>query len=141
MKRSLVAAVAVASLMAATMPRLHAQAPASAPPAAAGGSAALPDVIKIGILNDMTSLYADNGGPGSVTAAQMAVDDFGGTVLGKKIVIINADHQNKPDIGASIARKWFDEDGVQMIADVPTSSVGLAVQEGARAHNKGVINS
>src|SRR6202012_3626761 len=78
---------------------------------------------------------------GSVVAAQMAVADFGGTVLGKKIEIINADHQNKPDIGASIARKWFDQDGVQMIADVPTSSVGLAVQEVARATNKVVINS
>jgi branched-chain amino acid transport system substrate-binding protein len=128
MKRSSIAAFAIVSLMAG----------------AGSGSAwaqAAPDTVKIGILNDMTSLYADNGGQGSVVAAQMAVDDFGGTVLGKKIEIINADHQNKPDIGASIARKWFDEDGVSMIADVPTSSVGLAVQEVARATNKVVINS
>src|SRR5215469_6177773 len=133
MKRSSIAAFAVVSLMAGAAPfQVEAQTAAAQ---------ALPDVIKIGILNDMTSLYADNGGPGSVTAAQMAVDDFGGTVLGKKIEIINADHQNKPDIGASIARQWFDHDGVSMIADVPTSSVGLAVQEVARATNKVVINS
>ena len=69
-----------------------------------------PDTIKIGVLADMSSLYADLGGPGSVTAAQMAVDDFGGTVLGKKVEIVSADHQNKPDIGASIARQWFDTD-------------------------------
>jgi branched-chain amino acid transport system substrate-binding protein len=128
MKRSSIAAFAIVSLMAgAGMGSAWAQ--------------ATPDTVKIGILNDMTSLYADNGGQGSVVAAQMAVADFGGTVLGKKIEIINADHQNKPDIGASIARKWFDEDGVSMIADVPTSSVGLAVQEVARATNKVVINS
>ena len=133
MKRSSIAAFAVVSLMAGAAPfQVQAQTAAAQ---------ALPDVIKIGILNDMTSLYADNGGPGSVTAAQMAVDDFGGTVLGKKIEIINADHQNKPDIGSSIARQWFDHDGVSMIADVPTSSVGLAVQEVARATNKVVINS
>jgi len=133
MKRSSIAAFAVVSLMAGAAPfQVQAQTAAAQ---------ALPDVIKIGILNDMTSLYADNGGPGSVTAAQMAVDDFGGTVLGKKIEIINADHQNKPDISSSIARQWFDHDGVSMIADVPTSSVGLAVQEVARATNKVVINS
>jgi branched-chain amino acid transport system substrate-binding protein len=123
MKRMFAAAVAVAALACGV--------------AQAQG---LPDTIKIGILNDMSSLYADNGGPGSVAAAKMAVDDFGGTVLGKKIEIINADHQNKPDLGASIARQWFDRDGVQLIADVPTSSVGLAVQEVARATNKVVIN-
>src|SRR3954447_7190471 len=108
--------------------------------AACAQAPAVPDTIKIGILTDMSSLYADNTGPGSVTAAKMAVEDFGGTVLGKKIEIISADHQNKPDLGASIARQWFDRDGVSMIADVPTSSVGLAVQEVARATNKIVIN-
>jgi branched-chain amino acid transport system substrate-binding protein len=95
-----------------------------------------PDTIKIGVLADMSSLYADLGGPGSVTAAQMAVDDFGGTVLGKKVEIVSADHQNKPDIGASIARQWFDTDGVQMITDLTTSSVALAVQEVAREKNR-----
>jgi branched-chain amino acid transport system substrate-binding protein len=101
----------------------------------------VPDMIKIGVLTDMSSLYADNTGTGSVVAAQMAVDDFGGSVLGKKIEIVSADHQNKPDNGATLARQWFDQQGVQMIADVPTSSVGLAVQEVARATNKVVINS
>jgi branched-chain amino acid transport system substrate-binding protein len=95
-----------------------------------------PDTIKIGVLADMSSLYADLGGPGSVTATQMAVDDFGGTVLGKKVEIVRGDHQNKPDIGASIARQWFDTDGVQMITDLTTSSVALAVQEVAREKNK-----
>jgi branched-chain amino acid transport system substrate-binding protein len=71
----------------------------------------------------------------------MAVDDFGGTLLGKKIEVISADHQNKPDLGASIARQWFDDQGVQMIGDLSTSSVGLAVQEVARAENKLIINS
>src|ERR1700733_16177736 len=96
----------------------------------------VPDTIKIGVLADMSSLYVDLGGPGSVVAAQMAVDDFGGTVLGKKVQIVSADHQNKPDIGASIARQWFDQDGVDMITDLTTSSVALAVQEVARAKNK-----
>jgi len=95
-----------------------------------------PDTIKIGVLADMSSLYADLGGPGSVTAAQMAVEDFGGSVLGKKVEVVSADHQNKPDIGASIARQWFDTDGVQMITDLTTSSVALAVQEVAREKNK-----
>jgi branched-chain amino acid transport system substrate-binding protein len=101
----------------------------------------LPNTIKIGVLGDMSSLHADNGGRGSVVAAQMAVDDFGGTLLGKKIEVISADHQNKPDLGASIARQWFDDQGVQMIGDLSTSSVGLAVQEVARAENKLIINS
>jgi branched-chain amino acid transport system substrate-binding protein len=99
------------------------------------------DTIKIGVLADMSSLYADLGGPGSVTAAQMAVDDFGGTVAGKKIEIVSGDHQNKPDVGSAIARKWFDEDGVDMITDLTTSSVALAVQEVARAKNKVIMIS
>src|SRR3954452_15432696 len=86
------------------------------------------DTVKIGVLADMSSLYADLGGPGSVESVKMAIADFGGTVGGKKIEIVSADHQNKPDIGASIARKWFDEDGVDMITDLTTSSVALAVQ-------------
>jgi branched-chain amino acid transport system substrate-binding protein len=97
------------------------------------------DTIKIGVLADMSSLYADLGGPGSVAAAQMAAADFGGTVLGKKIEIVSADHQNKPDVGASIARQWFDQDGVDMITDLTTSSVALAVQEVAREKNKMIM--
>jgi branched-chain amino acid transport system substrate-binding protein len=104
-------------------------------------SAQTPDTVKIGVLADMSSLYADLGGPGSTVAAQMAVDDFGGTVLGKKIEIVSADHQNKPDVGSSIARQWFESQGVSMITDLTTSSVALAVQEVARADNKVVLVS
>ena len=99
------------------------------------------DTIKIGVLADMSSLYADLGGPGSTEAAKMAVADFGGTIGGKKIEVISADHQNKPDVGAAIARQWFDQDGVDMITDLTTSSVALAVQEVARAKNKAVLIS
>jgi len=89
-------------------------------------------VVKIGVLNDMSSLYADIGGKGSVLAAQMAVDDFGGKVLDRPIEVISGDHQNKPDIGAGLARKWIDTEHVDTIVDVPTSSVALAVQEVTR---------
>ncbi len=85
--------------------------------------------VKIGVLSDMSSLYADIGGAGSVAAAQMAVKDFGGTVNGVPIEIVSADHLNKPDVGKAIAQRWIDEDGVDAIADVPTSSVALAVQD------------
>jgi branched-chain amino acid transport system substrate-binding protein len=94
------------------------------------------DVVKIGVMNDMSGLYADISGPGSVEAARMAIADFGGTVAGKKIELISADHQNKPDIGSAIANQWLDNDGVDAIVDVPTSSVALAVQEVARNKNK-----
>lgn len=87
------------------------------------------DVLKIGVLNDQSGLYTDLAGPGSVEAARMAVEDFGGTINGKEIEILSADHQNKPDVGSSIAREWIDEEGVDVIVDVPTSSVALAVQE------------
>jgi branched-chain amino acid transport system substrate-binding protein len=97
------------------------------------------DTIKIGVLADMSSLYADLGGPGSTEAAKMAVADFGGTIAGKKIEVVSADHQNKPDVGAAIARQWFDQDGVDMITDLTTSSVALAVQEVARAKNKVIL--
>jgi branched-chain amino acid transport system substrate-binding protein len=90
------------------------------------------DVVKIGVLTDMTGPASTPTGQGSVTAAQMAIDDFGGTVLGKKIELIFADHQLKPDIGASIARRWYDVEQVDLIVDVPVSSVGLAVQNVAR---------
>src|SRR6516164_9528438 len=94
------------------------------------------DVVKIGVLNDMSGLYADLGGQGSVEAARMAIADFGGTVNGKKIELISADHQNKPDIGSAIATQWLGNDGVDAIVDVPTSSVALAVQEVVRNKNK-----
>ncbi|HQT76067.1 MAG TPA: ABC transporter substrate-binding protein [Rhodopila sp.] len=94
------------------------------------------DVVRIGVLNDQTGMNADLSGQGSVVAARLAVEDFGGTVLGKKIEVIFADHQNKADIGSSIATKWYDADGVDMIVDMPFSSVALAVQDIARQRHK-----
>src|ERR1700744_4641884 len=96
--------------------------------------------VKIGVLTDMSSLYADDNGQGSVAAAKMAVKDFDPAAHGMNVEVINADHQNKPDIGASIARQWYDS-GVDMIIDVPTSSVALAVNEVAREKNKVFIVS
>ena len=96
--------------------------------AALFGTAAQAQVnVKIGVLNDMSSLYADISGPGSVTAAKMAVEDFNPAAHGMKVEIVSADHQNKPDVGSNIARQWFDVDHVDAIVDVPTSSVALAV--------------
>ena len=101
---------------------------ASAMPAAA---ADLP-TFRIGVLNDQAGLYADIAGPGSVEAAKMAVEDFQPEKHGFKVEVVAADHQNKPDIGASIARKWFDVEAVDTIVDVPTSSVALAVSQIAK---------
>ena len=92
--------------------------------------------VKLGILNDMSSLYADISGPGSVVAARMAVEDFKAAEKGLKVDIVQADHQNKPDVGSSIARQWYDQDGVDVIFDVTTSSVALAVSEVTREKNK-----
>jgi branched-chain amino acid transport system substrate-binding protein len=92
--------------------------------------------VKLGVLSDMSSLYADIGGPGSVVAAKMAVEDFNPAAHGIKVEIVSADHQNKPDVGSSIARQWFDVDHVDAILDVPTSSVALAVSDVAREKNK-----
>ena len=99
------------------------------------------DIVKIGVMNDMSGLYADISGPGSVEAAKMAIADFGGSVNGKKIEVVSADHQNKPDIGGAIARQWYDNDGVDAIVDVPTSSVALAVQDVARERKKAFLIS
>ena len=93
-------------------------------------------VVKIGVLSDMSSLYADATGPGSVAAANLAVQDFNPAAHGMKVEIVSADHQNKPDIGSSIARQWLDTDGVDVIIDVPTSSVALAVNDVVRDKNK-----
>lgn len=100
-----------------------------------------PAPLKIGVLNDQSGIYADMAGPGSVIAAQMAVEDFGGSVLGRPIQIVAGDHQNKPDVGAALVNRWIDEDGVDVIADIPTSSVLLAVQEIGRRKNKLVLAS
>jgi branched-chain amino acid transport system substrate-binding protein len=92
--------------------------------------------VKLGVLNDMSSLYADIGGQGSVIAAKMAVADFDPAAHGMKVEIVNADHLNKPDVGVSIVRQWIDVDHVDAILDVPTSSVALAVNEVIREKNK-----
>ncbi|WP_445489423.1 ABC transporter substrate-binding protein [Rhodopseudomonas sp. RCAM05734] len=97
------------------------------------------DVVKIGVLSDMTGPSSTPSGQGSVTAAQMAIDDFGGSVLGKPIRIIVGDHQIKPDIGAGIARRWYDTEQVDLIVDVPISAVGLAVQNVANDRKKLLI--
>ena len=95
---------------------------------ATGASAQVSDdIVKIGVLTDMSGPASTPTGQGSVTAAQMAVEDFGGTVLGKKIEVVFGDHQLKPDVGAAIARRWYDTEQVDLIVDVPVSSVGLAV--------------
>src|SRR5690348_8350235 len=99
------------------------------------------DVVKIGVLTDQNGVFSGLAGRGSVVAAQMAVEDAGGRVLGKKVELIDADHQNKADVGAQIARQWFDVEGVDMVIDMPNSSVVLAVQQLAREKNRVSIAS
>ena len=115
MKSSLLAFAAVGALMVA--------APASAQ-------------VKIGILNDQSGVYADYGGKYSVEAAKMAIEDFGGEALGQKGELVTADHQNKPDLASSIARRWYDTEGVDMITELTTSSVALAIQELSKEKKK-----
>ncbi|WP_426410933.1 ABC transporter substrate-binding protein [Bradyrhizobium ganzhouense] len=116
MKSVLLAAVATSALLLAA-------------PASAQG-------VKIGILNDQSGVYADYGGKYSVEAAKMAIEDFGGEVLGQKIEMVTADHQNKPDLATSIARRWYDADNVDMITELTTSSVALAVQDLSKEKKK-----
>lgn len=116
MKSALLAAVATSALLLAA-------------PASAQG-------VKIGILNDQSGVYADYGGKWSVEAAKMAIEDFGGEVLGQKIELVTADHQNKPDLATSIARRWYDVENVDMITELTTSSVALAVQELSKEKKK-----
>ena len=97
--------------------------------------------IRIGVLNDQSGQYRDDGGPTGVVCARQALVDFGVSAKGFNVEIISADHQNKPDVGASIARQWFDQNGVDAIVDVPTSSVGLAVNTVCREKNKVMLNS
>jgi branched-chain amino acid transport system substrate-binding protein len=98
-------------------------------------------VIKIGVLNDQSSLYADLAGQGSVVAARMAVEDFGADKKGMKVEIVSADHQNKPDVGSSIARQWLDVDKVDVIVDVPNSGVALALNQIVRDKGKALLVS
>ena len=104
------------------------------------GAAYAQTAVKIGVLNDRSGIYADITGEGSVVAAQMAADDFG-TDKGITVEIVSADHQNKPDVGSSIARQWYDTEGVDVIADVPTSSVALAINDLTKERNKIFLNS
>ena len=97
--------------------------------------------IKIGVLNDMSGVYSDYQGIGSVIAAQMAVEDFGGKVGGRPVQVVSGDHLNKPDIGSAITRQWLDQDGVDLVADVPNSAVALAVADLVRQHNKVFLGS
>ena len=98
-------------------------------------------VIKIGVLNDQSSLYADLAGQGSVVAARMAVEDYGADKKGLKVEIVSADHQNKPDVGSQIARQWFDADKVDVIVDVPNSGVALAINQIAKDKGKAMLVS
>jgi branched-chain amino acid transport system substrate-binding protein len=126
--KQLATAAALGLLLAASSGGAHAQAISD-------------DVVKIGVLTDMSSLYADATGKGSLAAVQMAVEDYGGKVKGKPVEVISADHQNKPDVGVSIARNWYDNEKVDAIFDVPTSSVALPVSALTREKNKININS
>ena len=92
--------------------------------------------VKIGVLNDRSGIYADVAGEGSVIAARMAVEDYKASEKGINVEIVSADHQNKPDVGSNVARQWYDTENVDVIADVPTSSVGLAINEITKEKNK-----
>jgi branched-chain amino acid transport system substrate-binding protein len=104
-------------------------------------SAEAETAVKFGVLNDRSGVYADLSGEGSVIAARMAIEDFKAADKGIKAEVVSADHQNKPDIGSALARQWYDQDGVDAILDVPTSSVALAVAQITREKNKVFINS
>ncbi len=95
--------------------------------------------LKIGVLTDETGPYADSAGPGSILAAEMAVADFGGTVKGHKIEIVHADTQNKPDVAAAIARRWYENEGVSAIVDLPVTPIAFAVQQLAKQMSKTVM--
>ena len=97
--------------------------------------------VKIGVLTDMSGLYSDIGGVGSLAAAKLAVEDFNPAAHGMKVEVVGGDHQNKPDVGANLARQWYDVDHVDVIADVPTSSVALAISEVTREKNKVFLGS
>jgi branched-chain amino acid transport system substrate-binding protein len=99
------------------------------------------NVVKIGVIGDQSSVYADATGPGMIVAARIAVEDAGGKVAGVPVEVVFADHQNKPDVGVSIVRQWFDRDGVDAITDLGASSVALAVNEVVREKNKVMLNT
>jgi branched-chain amino acid transport system substrate-binding protein len=104
---------------------------------ALGQQAATP--LKIGVLSDFSSVYSDIGGMGNVKATKMAIEDFGGSIFGKPIELVTADVLNKPDIASAIARKWYENEGVDMIIDLPTSATALAVMELSKQFEKIMI--
>jgi branched-chain amino acid transport system substrate-binding protein len=124
--------VLTTALGAAAVPALGALRPARAQSSPA---------IKIGVLNDQSGPYTNTGGLTSVICSKQAIEDFGAANKGLNVEVITADHQNKPDLAVSITRQWFDRDGVDMLLDVPTSSVALAVQSVVREKNKVYLNS
>ena len=99
------------------------------------------NAVVVGVLNDQTGPFSRNGGPGSVIMAQLAIDEFGGSAFGKPIKLVSADHQNKPDIASSIARQWFDAEGVNVILDGASSAAALAISEAARKAGKPFLSS
>ena len=109
--------------------------------AAVGTTRAEERPIRIGVLNDMSGVYSDYQGVGSVIAAQMAVEDFGGKVGNRPVEVVSGDHMNKPDVGLAITREWLDQGGVDLVADVPNSSVALAVADLVRQRNKVFLGS
>jgi branched-chain amino acid transport system substrate-binding protein len=121
------------------LPTVFALAAALASVSAYAQSASIP--IRIGIMSDMSGVYSDVAGPGSVTAAKLAVEDFAAANNGMKVEIVSGDMQNKPDVGVGIANTWFDVDKVDAILDIPNSGVALGVSEVARAKNKVFIAS
>ena len=130
------AAAAVALAVSAALPASVAQAQSGAKPAAAPTVKISDGVIKIGLLLDMSSLYEDVAGNGTVTAVKMAIDEFGGKIHGMPVEVVVADHQNKADLAASKAREWFDTQKVDMLGDVAASATALAAVEVAKARNK-----
>src|SRR5512141_784041 len=121
--------------------KLLAVAAAAALSAGAANAQISGNVVKIGVLNDQSSLYADLGGQGSVTAAKMAIEDFKAKDKGLNVEVVFADHQNKPDVGSQIARKWYDSEGVDVILDVPNSGVALAVNQITRDKGRAFLVS
>ena len=102
----------------------------------ATGAAGQEQRVKLGVLTDMSGTFADLSGAGSVEAARLAIEEFGGSVLGQKIELVFADHQHKPEVGLNTARQWYDVDGVDVILDVPNSAIALAVNTLAKEKNK-----
>ncbi|WP_207536710.1 ABC transporter substrate-binding protein [Sabulicella rubraurantiaca] len=129
-----------------TLNRRNLLAAAAATPLAAGlpmsgARAQAQNTIRIGVLNDQSGLYRDLSGPGSTQAVRLAIQDSGITQRGINVEVVQADHQNRPDVGSTVARQWIDRDGVDVIVDVPTSSVALAVNTVVRERNKVFLNS